>query len=110
MDDADPDVADDDLVPVGEGLVRVVGRRGRVDRDGQALLEREPPVTRDVVGVRVRLEHADEPRSQPLRLFQVGLDPVGGIDEDGRPGRLAPDEVRGAAEIVVQELLEEHRP
>ena len=48
----------DDLLPVCERLVRVLGLRSGVDVNGNAVLEREPPVPGDVVGVRVRLEHA----------------------------------------------------
>src|SRR5439155_7329032 len=60
---ADDDVPDGDLLSLRERFVRVVGIRRAVDRNRHAVLEREPPVPRDVVGMRVRLEHADEPRS-----------------------------------------------
>ena len=73
-----------------------------------AVLEREPPVARDVVGVRVRLEHADEPDVVALARIQILLDRVGGIDDDGDACVLVTDEVRAAAEVVVDELLEEH--
>ena len=66
------DVADLDLGPVLERLVRE-GRPGvPVDADREAVLERETPVAGDVVGVRVRLEDADEPDAVPLRLRQHG--------------------------------------
>ncbi len=79
-----------------------------MDRD--AVLEREAAVARDVVGVRVRLDDADEPDVAPLCFLDDRLDRVRRIDDDRHAGVLVPDEVAGAAEIVVQELLEEHRP
>ena len=48
---------------VRERLERVLGLGERVDRDGHAVLEREAAVPRDVVGVRVRLEHALDPHA-----------------------------------------------
>ena len=79
VDHADDDVADGDLVSVGERLVRVVGVRRVVDRDQHAVLEREPSMPRDVIGMRVRLEHADDPHVVPLRSVQVLLDPERGV-------------------------------
>ena len=61
---ADPDRAELELLAVGERLVRILDRRDRVDVDGQAVLEREPPVTGEVIGVRVRLEHGDQADSR----------------------------------------------
>ena len=46
---------------VGQRLVRVLGFGERVDRDGEAVLDGEPAVARDVVGVGVRLENALDP-------------------------------------------------
>src|SRR5205085_3361475 len=53
--DAKPERTDRDLAAVGEWLERVVRRRRGVDADARAVLEGEPAVTGDVVGVRVRL-------------------------------------------------------
>ncbi len=72
------------------------------------MLERETAVARDVVGVRVRLEHPHEPDAVARGLLEVRLDRVGRIDHDGDAGLLVSDEVRGAAEVVVDELAEEH--
>ena len=69
------------------------------------MLEREAAVTRDVVGVRVRLEDADELDAVALRRIQILLDRVGRVDDDGDPRLLVADEVRGAPEVVVDELL-----
>ena len=81
---------------------------GRVHVDGNAVLEREAPVPGDVVGVRVRLDDPRQPHAAPLRFLEVLLDPVGRVDDDGHAGVLVSDEVRGASEVVVDELLEQH--
>ena len=108
VDRAQDDLADLDLRPVVERLVRE-GRLGvAVDADRDAVLEREASVAGDVIGVRVRLEDADEPDVATLGLRQHRLDVVGRVDDDRDAGVLVADEVAGAAQIVVQELLEEH--
>ena len=106
--DPDRDVADLDLVSVGERLERVFWLARRMGGNARSELEREAPVPRDVVGVRVRLEHLLDPDAAPGRLLEVGLDRVGRVDDD-RAGRvLVADEVRGTAEPLVHELPEEH--
>ena len=72
------------------------------------MLEREAAVAGDVVGVVVRLEHAHDPHARLLGRLEVALDRVGGVDDHRLAGRLVPDQVGGAAEIVVHELLKEH--
>ena len=62
-------------VDLGAVLERVVGilglrRRGGCSRD--AVLEREPAVPRDVVGVRVRLERPHDADVEPLGLGEDG--------------------------------------
>ena len=106
--DADLHVAERDLLPVRERLVRILGLRGGVDVDGNAVLEREPPVPGDVVGVRVRLEDARDPHVPLLGLLEVGLDRVRGIDDHGLTRGLVADQVGRAAEIVVDELPKLH--
>ena len=64
------DLADLDLRPVVERLVRERRAGVAVDADRDAVLERETSVAGDVVGVRVRLEDADEPDVAALRLRQ----------------------------------------
>jgi hypothetical protein len=59
--------------------------------------------------MRVRLDDAYEPHAAPLGLLQVLLDGVGRIDHRRHAGVLVADQVRGAAEVVVDELREEHR-
>ena len=70
VEDADHDLAERDLLAVRERLERVLRLGGGMDGDGDAVLEREPPVPGDVVGVRVRLEDArdaDAAASRPPR-------------------------------------------
>ena len=106
--DSDHDVAERDLLAVLERLVRVLGLRRRVDVHRQAVLEREAAVPGDVVGVRVRLEHARDPHVPLLGLRQVLLDRVRGIDDHGLTRGLVADQVGRAAEVVVDELPELH--
>ena len=107
VDRAEDDLADPDFRPVLERLVRERGGGRRVDVDRDAVLEREASVPRDVVCVRVRLDDADEPDVAPLRLREDCLDCVGRVDDDRNAGVLIADEVTGAAQVIVQELLEE---
>jgi hypothetical protein len=79
-----------------------------VDRDGDAVLEREPSMPGDVVGVRVRLQHADDPNAFGLGGLEVLVDRICGVDDERLAGGGIPDQVRGAAEIVVDELAEQH--
>ena len=104
----DRERADDQLVAVRERLARVLGLGQRVDRDRHAVLEREAAVPGDVVGVVVRLEHAHDPHARLLGRLEVRLDRVGGVDDHRLAGRLVTDQVGRAAEIVVDELLEDH--
>jgi len=61
-----------------------------------------------VVGVRVRLEHADDPYAALLRLREVVLDPVRRVDDNGGAPVGASDQIGGAAEVVIDELPEDH--
>ncbi len=72
------------------------------------MVEREAPVSREVVGVRVSLEHADELHVVPRRLVEVLLDGEGRVDDHGSSLVLVADEVRPAAEAVVDELAKDH--
>jgi hypothetical protein len=108
VDRAEDDVSQLDLCSVLERLVREHGLRGRVDTDSDAVLEREPAVARDVIRMRVRLEDADEPDTLAFRLRQHGLDRIGRVDDDRDACVLVADEIRGAAQVVVQKLLEQH--
>ena len=98
-----------ELEAVGQRVVRVLGLGGGVDRDRHAVLEREPAVPGEVVGVRVGLDDPDDldvVLRRPPRAR--GSSAYGRIDDRGDPGLLVADQVRRAAEVVVEELLEEH--
>jgi hypothetical protein len=93
VDRSDDHVAEMDLSPVLERLVRERGPGGAVDVDRNALFERETAVSRDVIGVRVRLEDADEPDTLPFRLRQHRFDVVRRIDDHRDARMLVADEV-----------------
>ena len=105
---AERHVADAQLVAVLERVVRELGVCGGVDAHREPVLEREAAVARDVVGVGVGLEHADDAHTQALGLVEDCLDRERRVDDDGLLGLLAADDVRRAAEVVVQHLREEH--
>ncbi len=109
VDAAERDVADGELGAVLERVVGIRDLRGGVDAHRDVVLERESAVARDVVGVRVGLDRPDEPDLEPVGLREDVLDRVGRVDDDRFAGLLAADQVRGAAEVVVQDLREEHR-
>ena len=109
VDDAHPQRPALDLSAVHERLVRKRGIGGRMQADLHALFECEPPVPGDVVGVRVRLEDAGDLDLVLLCRLEVGLDCVCRVDEDRLVRLFVPDQVGGAAEIVVDELAKEHR-
>ena len=72
------------------------------------MLEREAAVPGDVVGVRVRLDRPDDPEPAPLGLREQRLDRERRVDEHGDAGFFVSHEVTRAAEIAVQELMEDH--
>ena len=75
---------------------------------GTPVLERQAAVAGDVIGVRMGLEHADDPHACLLGFFEVGLDRVGGVDDHRLAGRLVADQVGRAAEVVIHKLAEQH--
>jgi hypothetical protein len=103
---ADQNVAELELGSVGERLVPVL-RAGLVrDVEGRPGGLSEAAVAGDVVGVVVRLEHVREAEVVLVGELEVVLDLPLRVDD----GCLAPvrDHVRGAGEILVQHLAEEH--
>ena len=97
------------LVAVCERVVRMLRLGGRMDGHRDSVLERESAVPRHVVGVRVGLQHPRDPDAGSLHLRKVVLDRIGGVDEQGLAGVGVADEVRGAPEVLVDELPEQHR-
>ena len=80
----------------------------RMDAHRDAVLERQAAVAGDMIGVRMGLEHADDPHACLLGFFEVGLDRVGGVDDHRLAGRLVADQVGRAAEVVIHKLAEQH--
>ncbi len=101
-------VAQGDFIPVLDRVVRVGGLRCGVNRDRDAELESQSPVARHMVCVRMRLEDAHDPDTPLGRLVDVLLDRERRIDDYGGAGSLVSDEIGSAAEIVVDELREDH--
>jgi len=103
-------LADLELGPVGERVERVLRLSERMDRDGNAMLERKAPVARDVVCVRVRLDRPDDAHAVGSRGLDVLLDRVRRVDDD-RDARLrVTDQIGRTAEVTVDELTEQHEP
>ena len=65
-------------------------------------------MARDVVGVRVGLEHVLDPHAEVAGEREVLLDVELRVDDRGDAGVLVADQVGGAAEVVVGHLAEEH--
>ena len=108
VDAAEPDAAGVDLGTVLERRVRIVDLCGRVNVHRQAVIQRQPPVPRDVIRVRVRLEHGRQPDAAALGLGEDRLDRVRRVDNDRDPLVLVPHEIGRAAEVLVHELCEDH--
>jgi hypothetical protein len=71
------------------------------------MLEREAPVSGDVVGVRVRLEHALDAHTGVCGCVEVGLNREGRVDDHGAACRRITHQIRAAPEVLVHELAEE---
>src|SRR5207302_9892990 len=80
----------------------------RMDRGRHAVLERESPVTGDVICVGMGLEHPNDAHARVVRRLEVLLDRVRGVNQDGLPLAGVANQVGGAAEIVVDELAKQH--
>jgi copper transport protein len=93
---------------IREGLEVELGVGERMDGDGDAVLQRQTSMTRDVVGVGMGLEHERDGHAGVLRGLEIRLDRVCGVDQEGLPLTGIADQVGGAAEIVVDELAEQH--
>ena len=65
-------------------------------------------VAGDVVGVVVGLQHVLDPHPVQAGEVQVGVDVPLWVDHRGDAGGGVPDQVGGAAEVLVDDLAEEH--
>ena len=81
-----------------------------MDVDGGAGRRGEATVTGDVVGVVVCLEHVIDAHAEIARELEVVVDLEPWVDHGRRTGGVVADEVRGAAEVVVRDLAEDHLP
>ena len=106
---SDAQGAELELPAVIEGLVLVVGLRLCVDVDDGARGRGETPVPGHVIGVVVRLEDVLDAHAHVAREPEVFVDVELGVDDRGKAGVLIPDQVRGAAKVVVGDLAEDHR-
>ena len=95
---------------VGERLVLVLGLGQLVDVDRRPGGAGEATVAGDVVGVVVRLQHVLDPHPVQAGEVHVGVDVPLRVDHRGDARARVADQVGGAAEILVDDLSEEHRP
>ena len=102
------DVADADAGPIGHraGLKSDFGERRHPD--WQAELEGQDAVARDVVGVRMRLDHTNEARIMVGKRSLERANIKRRVDHDRLVDLLTADEVAGAAKVVMDQLLEDH--
>ncbi len=98
------------LPAVLEGLVLVRGIGQAMDVDACPGSRHQAPVPGDVVGVVVGLEHVLDRDPPVAGQLEVLVDLKARVDDRGDPGPLVADQIRGATEVVVGDLLEEHRP
>ena len=108
VDRAQHDLPQLELEAVGQRVVGVLRLGSRVDRDRRAVLERQPAVSGQVIGMRVGLDDADDLDFVLGRHREYRRERIGRIDDRGDAGLLIPYQVRRAPEVVVEELLEEH--
>jgi hypothetical protein len=88
--------------------VRVLGAGELVDVDRPPRGPGQPAVAGDVIGVVVGLEHVLDPDAVQPAQPQVRLDRPLGVDHGGDARASVTDEVGGAAQVLVQDLAEEH--
>ena len=93
---------------VGERLVRVLGRRPARGRGSLPRSPGQPPVAGHVVGVVVGLEHVLDPHPVQAAQPQVGIDVPLRVDHRGDPATGVADQIGGAAEVLVEDLAEQH--
>ena len=72
------------------------------------MIDGEAAVAGDVICVRVCLDRPHDADVEPLGLGEDRLDREVWIHDGDLPGDLAAHEIRGASQVVVQDLGEEH--
>ena len=72
------------------------------------MVERQPPVPGEMVGVGVRLQHPHDAQAGALRLLEIRLDRVSGVHDNRLAALLVTNQVGRAAEIVVDALEKDH--
>ena len=97
-----------ELEAVVERLVLVVDLGLAVDVDRRPGGGGQAPVAGDVVGVVVGLEHVRDVHAHVAGQREVLVDVELGVDHGGDAGVLVADQVGGAAEVVVDDLAEDH--
>ena len=108
VDGAQDDLAELQLDTVVEGVVWILGLCRAVDRHRDPVLEREPAVAGQMVGVRVRLDHPHDLHISPGGRLQHLFDRIRRIDDRSDACILVADQIRRTAQVVVQKLLEQH--
>ncbi len=93
-----------------ERLVREVRVDQTMDVDHGAGRRSEAAMAGDVIGVVVGLEDVGDAHVQVARQLEVLLDLEARVDDGRDAGLVVADEVRGAAEVVVNYLSKDHRP
>jgi hypothetical protein len=88
--------------------VRILGLGELVDVDRRAGRAGQPPVARDMIGVVMRLEHVLDPDAVQAAEAEVGLDGPLRVDHGRDACSGVADEIGGAAQVLVQDLAEEH--
>ena len=97
-----------ELPAVVEGLVVVLGLRQPVDVDRGAGGRGQPPVARHVVRVVVGLEHVVDLHAEVARELEVLADLEAGVHHRRDARVVVADEIRGAAQVVMGDLPEDH--
>src|SRR5947207_13358492 len=108
--DPELDAADtEDLAILHRGVVED-RRRGPMHHDRGLRGGDEIAVAGDVVGMRVGLEHVGDAEALLARDPEIFRNAIPArIDDDGLSRLAAPDEVREAPRLLVDELLKDHR-
>ena len=94
---------------VVERLVRVLGVGEPVDVDRRPGGAGKPAVARDVIGVVVGFEHVLDSNPVQAGKVEVWLDVPLRVDDRGDPLADVADQVRRAAQVLVDHLPEQHR-